>query len=198
MTSSTVSSRISAARLGAGLCSAVLCFALAACGGSESGTQPAAGSASDQLRQATETAQGAAGQAGQAAEQAAGAAAQAASGTAQAVVQQVAAAAVGCEVPSGDLRGTPDSGKQVYGMYCATCHGQGGKGDGPAAPASPKPADHTDPGRMGDLTDQDIYKVIKCGGASVGKSPLMTPWGPVLNDQQIRDTLAFVRSLSKT
>jgi mono/diheme cytochrome c family protein len=112
-------------------------------------------------------------------------------------VQQVAAAA-GCEVPSGTLRGTSDAGKQVYGLYCATCHGQGGKGDGPAAPANPKPADHTDPGRMGGLTDQDIYKVIKCGGASVGKSPLMTPWGPVLNDQQIRDTLAFVRSLSKT
>jgi mono/diheme cytochrome c family protein len=30
----------------------------------------------------------------------------------------------------------------------------------------------------------------------VGKSPLMAPWGAVLNDEQIRDVLAFVRSLS--
>ena len=29
----------------------------------------------------------------------------------------------------------PPSGRQMYDAYCASCHGQGGKGNGPAAPA---------------------------------------------------------------
>src|SRR5215472_152450 len=29
----------------------------------------------------------------------------------------------------------PTSGRQMYDAYCASCHGQGGKGNGPAAPA---------------------------------------------------------------
>jgi mono/diheme cytochrome c family protein len=181
MRSTRVPVRPLAATLGAG----ALLFSLAACGGSETDTQAAANTAAERVRQAT-------------AEQAGSAApAQAAQPVAQAAAP-VAAAGSGCEVPGGELRGKADAGKQVYGMYCVTCHGPSGKGDGPAAPPSPKPADHTDPGRMGKLSDQEIYKVIKCGGASVGKSPLMTPWGPVLNDQQIRDTLAYVRTLSKT
>jgi len=36
-------------------------------------------------------------------------------------------------VPAGYT--SPSSGKEMYGAYCASCHGVGGKGDGPAAPA---------------------------------------------------------------
>jgi mono/diheme cytochrome c family protein len=38
--------------------------------------------------------------------------------------------------------------------------------------------------------------VIKLGGPAVGKSPLMAPWGGTLDDQQIRDVIAFVRTLA--
>ena len=34
---------------------------------------------------------------------------------------------------------TPSSGKGMYDAYCASCHGLGGKGDGPAAPALKMP-----------------------------------------------------------
>ena len=51
---------------------------------------------------------------------------------------------------------------------------------------------------MGSLSDEYLYQVISKGGASVGKSPLMAPWGAVLSDEQIRDVLAFVRLLSGT
>jgi mono/diheme cytochrome c family protein len=100
--------------------------------------------------------------------------------------------------PTGALRGDAACGAKLYALYCASCHGQGGKGDGPAAPKNPPPADHTDPGRMGALSDEEIYKVINKGGAAVGKSPLMAAWGPIVGDQGVRDLVAFVRSLSGT
>jgi len=98
-----------------------------------------------------------------------------------------------------DLRGDADEGAVIYGQFCAMCHGPGGKGDGPAAAGlNPKPADHTDAAYMGSLSDEHLYKVIQGGGAAVGKSPLMTPWGGVLTDDQIRDLISFLRRISGT
>ena len=89
-----------------------------------------------------------------------------------------------------------EEGKKLYGQICATCHGQSGKGDGPGAAAlNPKPRDHTDKEYMSKLSDDDLFKVIKNGGASVGKSPLMPPWGSTLKDDQIKDVIAYVRTL---
>ena len=89
-----------------------------------------------------------------------------------------------------------EQGKKLYGQFCASCHGQSGKGDGPAAAAlNPKPRDHTDKETMSKLSDDDLLKVIKNGGASVGKSPLMPAWGASLKDDQIKDVIAYVRTL---
>jgi cytochrome c oxidase cbb3-type subunit 3 len=110
-----------------------------------------------------------------------------------------APAPTGKPVPSGDLRGDATAGKVIYGQFCAVCHGAGGKGDGPtAATLFPKPADHTDPARMKTLSDEQIYRTIDGGGAAVGKSPLMPPWGGALNEQDLKDVLAYVRTLSGT
>jgi mono/diheme cytochrome c family protein len=89
-----------------------------------------------------------------------------------------------------------EQGKKLYGQFCASCHGQSGKGDGPAAAAlNPKPRDHTDKEYMSKMSDEEMLKVIKNGGASVGKSPLMPPWGASLKDDQIQDIMAYIRSL---
>jgi cytochrome c oxidase cbb3-type subunit 3 len=89
-----------------------------------------------------------------------------------------------------------DQGKKLYGQFCASCHGQSGKGDGPASAAlNPKPRDHTDKDYMSKLSDDDMLKVIKNGGASIGKSPLMPPWGSSLKDDQIQDVIAYIRTL---
>ena len=88
-------------------------------------------------------------------------------------------------------------GAELYGQFCWTCHGAEGRGDGPtAATLSPKPADHSDARYMGSLSDEHLYRVIAEGGAAVGKSPLMTAWGAVLDDQAIRDLVAHLRALS--
>ena len=89
-------------------------------------------------------------------------------------------------------------GAAHYKMLCATCHGEDGCTPGPgAAGLNPQPAKHCDGNYMNKLSDEHIFKVIKEGGASVGKSPLMAPWGGTLTDDQIRDVVAFVRSLAK-
>jgi len=95
---------------------------------------------------------------------------------------------------------TPDveSGKQLYAANCASCHGATGHGDGPAAAAlNPKPANHADPVYMGTRSDELVFKAIKEGGASVGKSPMMAPYGGALSDAQIHDLVAYIRTLAK-
>jgi mono/diheme cytochrome c family protein len=97
------------------------------------------------------------------------------------------------------LAADAEQGKKLYGQFCASCHGQSGKGDGAAAAAlNPKPRDHTDKEYMSKMSDDEMLKVIKNGGASVGKSPLMPPWGSSLKDEQIQDIIAHIRSLCCT
>jgi len=96
--------------------------------------------------------------------------------------------------------GKPDAarGAQLYAANCASCHGATGAGDGPAAAAlQPKPAHHDDGNYMNALSNDHLFQVIQQGGASVGKSPLMAPWGGVLSNDQIWDVIAYVRSLAK-
>lgn len=88
-------------------------------------------------------------------------------------------------------------GKEKYLQVCAACHGADGKGDGPAAANLPlKPQDHTNGKTMNALTDDDLFKVIKNGGSAVGKSPFMPPMGTQLSDQEVRDVIAYVRTLA--
>jgi len=71
---------------------------------------------------------------------------------------------------------------------------QGGKGDGPAAAAlDPKPRNLSDPKYVSTLSDEQIFKTVKEGGAAVGKSPLMPAWGSVLSDSDIWNVIAYLR-----
>ena len=92
----------------------------------------------------------------------------------------------------------PARGAAFYAQSCANCHGPRGAGDGPlAASLQPKPAHHSDGSYMNGLSNEHLFKVIKEGGASVGKSPLMAPWGGMLSDDQVWDVVAFVRTLAE-
>ncbi len=89
------------------------------------------------------------------------------------------------------------AGKSDYQLYCASCHGATGGGDGPVGQTlDPKPAKHSDGNYMNPLTDDYLFKVIKFGGASVGKSQMMAPLGGALSDQQIRNVIAYIRTLA--
>jgi len=115
-------------------------------------------------------------------------------------VEQTTTEAMPSQPPAGEssFRGDPAKGAATYAQICSTCHGPTGGGDGPAAAGlNPKPAPHNDPEYMAKISDEEMYNAIKNGGAAVGKSPLMPAWGATLTDQQIRDVLAFTRTLAE-
>ena len=91
----------------------------------------------------------------------------------------------------------PSEGKKLYLTYCSSCHGETGKGDGPAAQSLPvKPADHTSGAVMNQLTDKFLMEIISKGGSAVGKSPMMPAWGGALKQNQVQDVVAYLRSIA--
>jgi len=88
-------------------------------------------------------------------------------------------------------------GRNLYMTYCSSCHGERGKGDGMAAASLPaKPADHTNGAVMNQLSDQFLLDIISKGGAAVGKSSFMPSWGAAFNERQLRDIIAYIRTLA--
>ncbi|MEE8313920.1 MAG: c-type cytochrome [Myxococcota bacterium] len=91
-----------------------------------------------------------------------------------------------------------EKGQQVYTMFCSTCHGATGDGQGPVGKVlQPPPRDFT----AGDFkyggSDQDIFQVISDGAASKGGSPLMAPWGAVIPEPDRWAIVKYIRSLKK-
>lgn len=82
---------------------------------------------------------------------------------------------------------TPDvaKGKEIFAQRCVPCHGTSGAGDGPAsASLTPKPRAFADPEWQRQVSDEYIEKIVKLGGAAVGKSAAM-PSNPDLNDPNV-------------
>jgi mono/diheme cytochrome c family protein len=97
------------------------------------------------------------------------------------------------------ITGDAAKGQVKYKELCVGCHGEQGKGDGAAAAAlNPKPANFADAAHAATVTDEYIVNMIKEGGAANGKSPMMASWKGALNDAQVMDVAAYVRSLSKS
>src|SRR5262249_14702794 len=74
-------------------------------------------------------------------------------------------------------------GQQVFVQYCATCHGNEGKGDGISGQNLPiKPQNLTDGRQLNALPDHFLFNVIAHGAQSVGLSPIMPAFKPYLSD----------------
>ncbi len=87
-----------------------------------------------------------------------------------------------------------DSGKQVYDDKCASCHGAGGKGDGPAAAALTPPLKPFSKALKG-KNDDWIAKVTKDGGPAVELAATMPPASD-LSDEQVKSVVAYVKQLA--
>ena len=82
-------------------------------------------------------------------------------------------------------------GKKLADTNCVTCHGPGGKGDGPAAAAlpPPKPADWTS-AKVATETDGEIFWKITNGRGA------MPPWKH-LPEKDRWELVNYIRSLQK-
>jgi mono/diheme cytochrome c family protein len=88
------------------------------------------------------------------------------------------------------------AGKQIFMQTCTPCHGQEGKGDGPASVSlDPKPRNLTDPTYMASISERYMFEIISRGGIAMGKSPLM-PAQPGLATQDITNVVKYVKTLS--
>lgn len=98
--------------------------------------------------------------------------------------------------PNFVLGGDAAKGEAKFKEICAVCHGPVGKGDGPAGGSlNPRPANFADPATAPRLTGEHIYRVIKEGGAKNGRSALMVAFGGVLNEDELRNVVAYVVKL---
>lgn len=98
--------------------------------------------------------------------------------------------------PLADSENFTERGGEIFQKYCATCHGEDGKGDGPAAASlDPKPGNLVE--RQSVLSDGYIYWRITEGGSKEPFKSAMPPWESVLTERDIWEIIGYIRSLPK-
>ncbi|MGH7344674.1 MAG: cytochrome c3 family protein [Candidatus Rokuibacteriota bacterium] len=89
------------------------------------------------------------------------------------------------------------AGRELYVRYCATCHGDAGRGDGASAASfATKPSDLTDGRLMNGLPDEFLSNVILNGGPAEGLSPGMPPLAAYLSRDDTRQVIQYIRSIA--
>jgi mono/diheme cytochrome c family protein len=92
------------------------------------------------------------------------------------------------------VKPTPESqakAKKMYGYDCAMCHGATGNGKGDIADLKPPPKDYTDPAALKDLSDGEIFYILKNGKGQ------MPPDGGRTKDDDMWNMVILVRSFAK-
>jgi mono/diheme cytochrome c family protein len=93
------------------------------------------------------------------------------------------------------IAGNTSKGREIFLRYCAGCHGEDGRGE--AKTFRPNVGNLAIKQLMDELSDEYLFTVIQKGGAAVGKNAAMPAWSAQLGDDDIRDVVAFVRTLSR-
>ena len=87
--------------------------------------------------------------------------------------------------------GQEHPGEEAYRQHCTICHGQQGKGDGPAASAfDPAPPDFTSPESVVLLTDDELLEIVVKGRRA------MPAFETVLEPALLPVLVGYVRDLS--
>ena len=105
------------------------------------------------------------------------------------------------EVSSASTPGEPDfaarldasvqRGAEVYRIFCISCHGTGGAGDGPVAKRGFPPPPPLPTGKSVQMKDGQLFHVLSYGQGS------MAPMAAQLSRDRRWDVINFVRSLQK-
>lgn len=90
----------------------------------------------------------------------------------------------------------PATGAALYARYCAACHGERGRGDGPnARHLRVRPAVHSDAALMSTKTDARLFDAIAVGGYPMGRSAMMPPFGRTLSRAEMWELVRHLRLL---
>ena len=93
------------------------------------------------------------------------------------------------------VKPTPASlaaGKKTYGYDCAMCHGKDGDGKGDlATDMKLKMLDYTDPAALKDMTDGELFYIIKNGKGD------MPAEGDRAKSEEVWNQVNYVRSFAK-
>lgn len=103
--------------------------------------------------------------------------------------------AMGCLLVPGAASGEVETtGQATYRAQCAMCHGEQGKGDGPAAAMlKPRPKDLSAPDFWTGRTEESVAEVVRQGKPGSA----MMGYQSVLTAEQIRDVVTYLRSLAR-
>lgn len=101
-------------------------------------------------------------------------------------------------LPAGTPPAATTDGPALYARWCAACHGESGKGDGPNAARLPvRPAAHASREAMSARPDDSLFDTIASGGAVMNRSPRMPPFGGSLTAAEIRALVRHIRRLCR-
>lgn len=89
----------------------------------------------------------------------------------------------------GDQK-TLEAGAKIFAQQCATCHGKGGKGDGPASQYLGKELPDFTSAKFQSQTDGELFWKI-----SHGNAPMPT-FEKILTEEERWEVINFLRSLS--
>jgi len=103
--------------------------------------------------------------------------------------------ALRAEDQAAGLNYAQGEGRQLFSRYCASCHGDEGKGDGENSSNLNPPVPDLTAAQSGEDAAL-IRRVIAEGSAAVGRSPLSPPWGRSLSPQEIEYLTLYCRGLT--
>lgn len=88
---------------------------------------------------------------------------------------------------------TARKGRGVFLTRCALCHGKFGEGDGRMARVikNPPPFNLT----LSGAPDDYLKQIISKGGAAMGRSPRMPPWGGDLTPLEIDSVILYLKTI---
>ena len=85
------------------------------------------------------------------------------------------------------------AGKDIYDVRCATCHGDSGKGDGPAGQGlTPKPVDFSTV--VSDTADNFLFYRISEGGAMDPFNSAMPAFKSILSENEIWQVISYIKT----
>lgn len=89
-------------------------------------------------------------------------------------------------------------GKRIFYEQCVWCHADAT----PAGPSNrsnltPVPPLLNDGAALNTESNESLRNIVTLGGAAVGKSAMMPPYGRMLSAEEITDVVAFVRAIAQ-